>query len=51
MVLLNGVEKLEDPGYGGHGIMFKSDQEESICALRRVRLSESSGRMEKAVKI
>ena len=61
------VDKLEDSGYGGNGITLKSDQEESICALRRaiavmrkgdttpihepVRCSKSNGRMENAVKI
>ena len=29
------VDKLEDSGYGGNGITVKSDQEESICELRR----------------
>ena len=61
------VDMLEDSGYGGNGITVKSDQEQSICALRRsiavmrkvdtthicspVRCSKSNGRMENAVKI
>ena len=28
------VDKLEDSGYGGNDITVKSDQEESMCALR-----------------
>ena len=60
-------DRLEDSGYGGNGITIKTDQEESIVALRRavsvlrlgetvpinspVRCSKANGRMENAVKI
>ena len=61
------VDKLEDSVYGGNGITFKSDQEESICALHRaiavmrtgdttrinspVRCLKSNGHMENAVTV
>ena len=59
-------DKLEDSGYGGTPVTIKSDQEESIVALRRsiaakrigetipinspVRCSKSNGRMERAIR-
>ena len=61
-----GVDRLEDSGYLGKSITIKSDQEESIVALRRaisvarvgdtvpinspVRCSKSNGKMERAVR-